>query len=296
MKKKKPTLRTWALLLALSAATLGIFWLGTHRKPAHRPSPPVTVSVYEEAHPPEETAFLSPSPPAPAPPVPPGSARHAKPRIALVIDDMGLDRVGSARATRLPKAVTLSWLPYAPHLAAQVRAATGHEALLHLPMEPIGHDNPGPEALLTSLSSEEIQRRVQKALDSFADYDGVNNHMGSKFTADADKMALVAEALRIRGLYFLDSRTSARSVGLQIAEKYQVPSVGRDVFLDDTVEASAIRAQLEQTERIARRKGYAIAIGHPHTATLEALETWIPEAEAKGFELVPLRTLVSMRK
>src|SRR5262249_40596056 len=151
-----------------------------------------------------------------------------------------------------------------------------------MPMEPLGHDDPGPGALLTNLSSDEVRARFDKALDSFSGFDGVNNHMGSKFTADEAGMQIVIGELQKRHLFFLDSRTSARSVGDAVAREHGVPTTRRDVFLDDTMTAEAVNAQLAQLERVARHKGVAVAIGHPHDVTLTALEAWLPAAQKRG--------------
>jgi len=171
----------------------------------------------------------------------------------------------------------------------------GHELMLHMPMEPVGHDDPGPGALLVGLSPEELLQRLETALASFVGFDGVNNHMGSKFTANTEGMELVVSELQQRHLFFLDSRTSAKSVGESIARQHGLPTIARDVFLDDEVSMDAIRAQLAQTEHVARRKGYAVAIGHPHAVTMEALGQWLPDAEARGFIFVPVKKLVDQK-
>jgi polysaccharide deacetylase 2 family uncharacterized protein YibQ len=139
---------------------------------------------------------------------------------------------------------------------------------------------------------QELQQRFETALASFTGFDGVNNHMGSKFTAYADGMTMVVDELQQRHLFFLDSRTSAQSVGRPIAEQKGVPTIGRDIFLDDDQSAAAIRAQLAAAERIAQDRGYAVAIGHPHAVTLETLEQWIPEARKRGLDLVAVGSLV----
>lgn len=233
------------------------------------------------------------TPPAPEPGLPGWSAGR-KARIAIVIDDMGLNMRESRRAVALPEAVTLSYIPYAPRLREQTREArdAGHELMLHLPMEPMGRDNPGPGALLTGLPEEELRQRLALALSSFVGFDGVNNHMGSKFTASEQGMEIVVDELRRRQLFFLDSRTSAQTVGEKVARREGLPAIGRDVFLDDSMTYEAVKSQIAQLERVARRKGYAVAIGHPHAATLQALEEWIPEAKRNGFEFVAVRSLV----
>jgi polysaccharide deacetylase 2 family uncharacterized protein YibQ len=219
---------------------------------------------------------------------------EGKPRIAIIIDDMGQNASSSKRAIALPPAVTLSFLPYTQHvsdLTAQARAA-GHELLLHMPMEPLGREDPGPDALLTKLPPEELHKRAVKALDSFSGYDGVNNHMGSKFTTSREGMDVVLGVLKERKLFFFDSLTSSKSVALAAARVQQVPAAKRDVFLDNNTSLSAVKAQLEKVEQLARKNGQAVGIGHPNVVLLQALEKWIPEAEKKGFEIVPVRELV----
>lgn len=218
----------------------------------------------------------------------------AAPRIALLIDDMGLAQALSARAEALPAEVTLSYLPYAPKLQVQVAQAAkkGHEIMLHLPMEPIGKENPGPNALWTSMNDDQIRSTTAAALDSFSGYSGVNNHMGSRMTQDRNKMDVVVQLLRERGLSFVDSRTTPRSVALQAARAVGVPAAGRDIFLDDSQDPEAVQGELAKLEAVARRKGVALAIGHPHPVTLSALESWIPAAKAKGFHFVPVSAVV----
>ncbi|HEU0118135.1 MAG TPA: divergent polysaccharide deacetylase family protein, partial [Alphaproteobacteria bacterium] len=132
----------------------------------------------------------------------------------------------------------------------------------------------------------------ETALASFVGFDGVNNHMGSKFTAYPEGMEMVADELHERHLFFVDSKTSAKSVAAAVTQQHGVPTIARDVFLDDDMNIEAVRKQLEQTERVARRKGYVIAIGHPHAGTMQALEEWIPEAQSRGFVFVPVHDLV----
>ena len=217
------------------------------------------------------------------------------PMIALVIDDMGLDRRRSARAIDLPGPLTLSFLPYADDLPSQTALAHqhGHELLVHVPMEPLGSaNNPGPNALTVGLSSDEVMGRLRRDLGRFNGYVGINNHMGSKFTRDGPGMAAVMAELRARGLLWLDSRTTAGTVGTALARAYEVPHVERDVFLDDTPTLGAVRHQLAELETVARRRGWAVAIGHPKDATLEALTAWLPTLGERGFVLVPLTHVV----
>ncbi|CAO3418931.1 divergent polysaccharide deacetylase family protein [Azospirillum argentinense] len=268
--------------------------------PVPAPPPPPALT-------PKPVVAMLPPPVAPLEPpkVAPGSplwkknalpfrAPPGKPAIAIVIDDMGVDRKRSNRTVSLPAPLTLAWLPYAHELPAQARAAraAGHELMLHLPMEPSGSADPGPQALRVSLDKGEILRRTKVALDSFDGYVGVNNHMGSRFTADSAAMAPVLGEIARRGLLWLDSRTTAKSAGLTLAREFQMPFAGRDIFLDNEMTVSAVRGQLAKTEQVARRQGYAIAIGHPHDATIDALASWMPEVQKRGFVLVPVSAVV----
>lgn len=211
--------------------------------------------------------------------------------IAVVIDDMGLDRARSRRAAALPAPLTLAYLAYAEDLATQTANArtAGHELLMHVPMEPGGESaDPGPNAVLTGLTAAELDRRIDWNLSRFSNFVGVNNHMGSKATSDHAAMAAVMSALRDRGLLFLDSRTSGATVAYAEAKRHGIPALRRDVFLDHDPSPIAVRSALLEVEAVARRQGHAIAIGHPKDATIDALAEWLPDVRSRGFVLVPV--------
>jgi polysaccharide deacetylase 2 family uncharacterized protein YibQ len=222
---------------------------------------------------------------------------NARPLIAIVIDDVGLDRPRSKRAWELPGPLTMSFLPYAKDLREQARAARarGHELMLHLPMEPNGRNDPGPGALLVSMSDVEIRQRTAAALDSFEGFAGVNNHMGSRFTAFRPGMETALRQMKPRGLMFLDSRTTAQSVGEQTAQELGVPAIVRHVFLDDEESVEAVRRKLAEAEAVSRRQGFVVAIGHPHEATLQALAEWLPTVQGKGLALAPATAVLRKR-
>ena len=219
---------------------------------------------------------------------------QGKGKIAIVIDDMGMNAGLSARAIRLPADVTLAFLPYAPRLEQQTQAAlsAGHDLMLHLPMEPIGKENPGPNALLTNQSEEEWGKIINIAFKSFRGFIGVNNHMGSKFTSDTKGMEYFSKQIVERDVFFLDSRTNGVSLAEKAMQQVGVRTAVRDVFLDDMISAQNVRNELRRTEQIATRNGQAIAIGHPHAVTLEVLEQWLPQARERGFEIVRVKDLV----
>ncbi|MEO1190138.1 MAG: divergent polysaccharide deacetylase family protein [Pseudomonadota bacterium] len=292
-------------------------------EPASLPNPPIQVAV---APPPPQAAPPQAAPPQAAPPqaAPPQAApvtpapkpdavptwqRHAaaydikpgQPVIAIVLDDLGHNKPRSRRATDLPGPLTLAYLPYASDLQAQTAEARrrGHEILIHMPMEPqnLAGNNPGENALLTSLSPQEQQRRLRWALDRFEGYVGINNHMGSAYTADRPAMDRVMAELSRDGLLYLDSLTSARSQASQAAQAAGVPNLVRDIFLDHGGDdPGLVLAQLAKVEELALKQGQAVAIGHPHDGTLTALQLWIPDALARGFALVPVSALVEPRR
>lgn len=221
------------------------------------------------------------------------------PAIAIIIDDLGVDQKRSAEAIALPGPMTMSFLPYGYHLKKFVETAhkDGHEIMVHMPMEPSNPDvNPGPNALLTELPANELQKRVMWNLNQFSGYVGVNNHMGSLFTANTDDMRLVLEMLKSRGLLFVDSYTGHDTQGYRVAEEIGMPYAIRDIFLDHKQTDEFVETQLAKTEALARKKGFAIAIGHPHDVTIKALSKWIPTLQAKGISLVPVSAIISMKK
>ncbi len=216
-----------------------------------------------------------------------------RPMIALVIDDVGLNEERSADTIALPAPITLAFLPYADDLRALTKKArrAGHETMVHVPMEPSSATvDPGPHAMRVGLSDSELRQRLAWNLDRFDGYVGFNNHMGSKFTADSAGMRVVIDEAKRRGLLFLDSRTTKETRGRELAEQAGVPVVERQVFLDNKVEAAAVEAQLKRMEQIARDKGAALAIGHPHAVTIAALRNWL--RQNTEFAVVPVSALV----
>ena len=220
-----------------------------------------------------------------------------RPGVAVVIDDLGLNRKGTAALNRLQAPLTLAFLPYAGALERQARAgrAAGHELMLHVPMEPTTEDFPGPNALLSSLTPDETLTRFRSHLRSFRGFAAVNNHMGSRLTTDRTRMAAVMAELRQHGLAFVDSRTTSASIAADEARRHGVPYAVRDVFLDNELGLDYVLRQLREVEQVARRNGSAIAIGHPHDATIEALRRWLPTLEQKGFTLVPVSALIARK-
>jgi len=219
------------------------------------------------------------------------------PAIAVVIDDLGGNAARTAQAIALPANVTLSFLPYPPRSRELSRRAhlAGHEVILHLPMQPSGAQNPGERALSTGLKPDDMQQRLGWALSRVSDFDGVNNHMGSRFTASRADLVPIMRELKTRGLFFLDSRTTAKTLAETVAHEVGVLSGGRDVFIDAERSAPAIARQLFLIEDLARKNGNVIAIGHPYPETLKALSTWSKTIKERGFRLAPLREVLIVR-
>ena len=231
----------------------------------------------------------------PEPVAVPAPKTGPKPKIVIVIDDLGIDKPRTARAINLPGPLTLSFMTYASGLDKQTRAArdAGHELWLHIPMEPGSLDvDPGPNVLLTGIPKPELQASIKWNLEQFSGYVGINNHMGSRFTADLPGLRTLMEVLKKRDLLFLDSVTSGKSVAGKAARETGVPFARRNIFLDHQDDKVGIERRLAEVERLARWKGIAIAIGHPRERTLTALGTWLKGLEAKGFQLVPLSAAV----
>ena len=232
-----------------------------------------------------ETTGPTPTPrPTVRPTLPPGA--HG--RLAILLDDAGQSFDLVPRAAALPEAVGVAVLPFLPHSAetAAELHRTGHEVWLHLPMEPRSRGtNPGAGVILVSMSEEEVRRTVRSALNNVPHIVGVNNHMGSRATADLRTMTWVMQEVGARGLRFIDSRTTAATVAEEAARAQGIPTGRRKVFLDNDPDPAAIARQLEEAVYRARRDGEAIAIGHLHRPTLGVLERRLPRL--RGVTLVP---------
>jgi polysaccharide deacetylase 2 family uncharacterized protein YibQ len=218
------------------------------------------------------------------------------PKIAIVFDDLGIDMARSAKTIKLKGPLTLSFMTYAPQLKKQTKNAldAGHELWMHMPMEPRNHSiDPGPNVLLTGLPKEELQAAIRWNLKQFSNYVGINNHMGSRFTADLESIQIFMNELKKHNLMFLDSRTSSRSVAQRAAIEANVPFIVRNIFIDHINETDEIIKSLDQVERLARRSGYAVAIGHPRDKTIKYVGNWLNTFAKKGLKLVPLSKLVN---
>ena len=195
----------------------------------------------------------------------------------------------------MPFPLTISVLPNHPHsiYIAEEAHRRGYQVLLHLPMQSVGNEKPEAQELRPGMAAGEVTKLVDQMLQAVPHVVGVNNHQGSRATADPVLMSELMPALRDRQLFYIDSRTTATTVAFDSARENGIPSAFRNVpFLDDIAEVAAIRKQLELALRGARNKGEAVTIGHPHPATLQALSEILPQAETQGVHLVFASDLV----
>lgn len=209
------------------------------------------------------------------------------PIIVLVIDDLGHSTQISEQIASLPGPLTLSFLPFLDNLPSQTDLALrrGHEVFLHLPMQPrSGTSSAQSEYVLKPDAPPlEIQALVDRHLQRMQGYQGINNHMGSAFTADPASMLIVLNAIKKRDLTWLDSVTAIDTVGPHIARHLSIPWLKRDVFLDHDPNPKAIDQQIQRAETIARQRGLAVVIAHPKKATVNALQSWLPRLKKNGF-------------
>ena len=211
------------------------------------------------------------------------------PRLAIILDDLGNDRAAADAIFALQCPITISVLPNHAHSVeiAEDAHRRGYQVMLHLPMESTGNGRPEAQELRPGMSAADVDALVDSLLQAVPDVSGVNNHQGSQSTADGALMAELMPVLRKHNLFYVDSRTTAATVAYNTAQRLGVRSGFRNVpFLDDVAEVDAVRKQLRLALRDAVKKNDAIAIGHPHPATLQALRETLPEAKAQGVRLV----------
>lgn len=258
-------------------------------------------------HPPTHLATAqpseSPSTPAPTPtettsatasPTPARAVQSSGAKLALIIDDCGQWDTIEQGFIALPVPLTLSVLPdvHGTKTIAQAAADAGKGVMLHLPMETVSGMNPGPGKVTTEMSDAQIARQVNDDLAQVPLAKGVNNHEGSKASADTRVMRDVVDVIAKHGdLFFVDSKTSPTSVAAQAAAAAGVPNASRDVFLDNKEDVAYSESQLLAAAAIAKRTGSAIAIGHPRATTLAAVRELIPKLQADGIEFVLVQSL-----
>lgn len=213
--------------------------------------------------------------------------------LTLIIDDLGQNLPRDRRVLALPGPVTPSIMPDTLHAAEFAREAhaAGKIVMLHMPMDPAT----GPFAWHPDLPLDELKARLAAAFKAVPFTSGINNHEGSRMTAEPVAMAWLMGELQRRNKFFVDSRTSAKTVAAAEAQKIGLPSVSRDVFLDNERTEPAITAQLEEAIRLARKHGSAVVIGHPYPQTLAVLERELPKLKEQGIDWIDIKSMIALR-
>ncbi|MDR3166792.1 MAG: divergent polysaccharide deacetylase family protein [Treponema sp.] len=205
-----------------------------------------------------------------------------------MIDDAGNNLRELEPFLRFPGPLTIAVLPGLPNSAEAARRirAAGKEVFLHQPMEAVGGQNPGPGAVYTGMSREEVRAVVKRNLEELGPVAGMNNHQGSKITGDEELMEIILALCKEQGIYFLDSRTTADTVVPLVAQRIGITIGERDVFLDNIQERASMIRYVEDGLRRAEQRGIAVMIGHTWSAELAAtLESLYPDLVAQGYSL-----------
>ncbi|HKU67175.1 MAG TPA: divergent polysaccharide deacetylase family protein [Candidatus Baltobacteraceae bacterium] len=255
------------------------------------PSPAPIVAATTSAPPsPAASPALSPS----ASPAAPASPAAGNAQVAIIIDDCGQWLDTERALIGLPIPITLSVLPHVHYTAqiAQEAAGAGKGVMLHIPMEPLSHAYPGPGEIKDAMTDEQVRQQTEDDVAQVPLAKGANNHEGSEASADDRVMKDVVAVLKAHDLFFVDSRTNARSVGQAVAQDDGVPSAKRDVFLDNQASVAYTESMLERAVEVAKRNGSAIAIGHPKPTTLAAIRDLYPKMQAEGVTFVLAQSLV----
>lgn len=224
-----------------------------------------------------------------------GYENPAKPKIAIILDDLGYNRPAGERALQLPGPITFAIIPFTPYSKtfAQEAYQRNREVILHMPMASSDPerklDNGG---ITTNQSEQEVRQQVNKAIEDIPHIAGMNNHMGSSVTGSVQIMHWLMQEIQHKPLFFIDSMTNPNSVANRSAQHYNIPSLKRDIFLDNIQTQANIDRMFQSLVSIAKKRGHAIAIGHPYPATLEYLEKILPQLDQMGVQLVDASELV----
>ena len=218
-------------------------------------------------------------------------------KIAIVIDDIGFDLTPLDELLKIDAQITFSILPHCTYSidAAKKLHRAGKEILLHLPMEPYGYPdkNPGAGALFSWMNGEEIRHLVKEDIEAVPHISGANNHMGSRFMEDEDRLDIVFNQLNEKGLFFVDSLTTRRSKGKELAKKTGIRFASRDIFVDNIQDSAIIFQNLLNPLKKRNRWKTLLIIGHPYPCTISALKEAIPRIKAEGIDIVPVSDLIS---
>lgn len=278
------------LILLVVLAALAAHYMILRKHPLAPVVKPQTVKIPRfEVYPKEEIT------PRKIIPKPPSTLPKKLPKIAIIIDDLGYDKYIVEKFLGLDAVLTFSVLPHIPYQKKIANEAfeKGFEIMLHLPMEPeeFPKVDPGPGALLASMSPDELIDQLNKNLDTVPYVKGVNNHMGSKMTTISTQLYQIFSVLKKRDLFFIDSLTTADSLCKPSARLLRIPFAQRDIFLDHIQEPEFIQKQFERLLQVAESHGEAIGIAHPYHVTFEVMNKLIPELKKKAV-LVPASEVV----
>lgn len=297
-RRRRRSAATPLILVSLLLAAI-VVWSISPRGHARKPSPPPLVQTSPASSPSPVpaasplTATASPAATPATPAAPPSFAPNA-PKLAIIIDDCGQWFDIERGFIALPIPLTLSVMPGVRYTAriADLAEQGGKGVMLHLPMEPISHAVSGPGQIDVGMTDDAIAAQTESDVDQVPLAAGVNNHEGSAATADLRVMTDVMEIVKRHGLFFVDSRTTAKTVAARTAQADGVPNASRNVFLDNVATVAYTESMLQQAAALAKEKGFAIAIGHPKTTTLQALRHLYPRIEAQGVRFVRVSELV----
>jgi len=293
-----------ALIVVALLIGLAMFFLERSRsKPVQQPPKTETPAPHVKMPPrpePTQQAVTSAALPQPKPARHPAAALpHAvgPGSVAIIIDDMGASLKEAQALLSIELPLTFSVIPSLAHAreVAEKGHGAGAEIMVHMPMEPEGYPRQPMEkiGLLVNMPDAEITQRVNGFFRSVPHAVGANNHMGSRFTQSAGKMEVVLKVLQGKGMFFVDSKTSPKSAGYQVARSLGLRCASRQVFLDNVQDEALIGKQLAEVAAIARKKGSAIAICHPHPATIRALKALMPQLAKDGITFVHASALTS---
>ncbi|MBX6423502.1 divergent polysaccharide deacetylase family protein [Thermosulfurimonas sp. F29] len=220
-----------------------------------------------------------------------------RPRVAIIIDDMGQRPALERRFFRLGLPLNFSFLPEAPftRILAREAHARGFTVMVHIPMEAEGGKNPGPGALTVSMGEREIRSRVRRMLTLVPYAEGANQHMGSLFSQDPLRMRWVLEEIKKKGFFFVDSRTTPATVIPFVAQSLGIPFAERHFFLDNNLSKKQMEKSLADMFREAGRRGKLVVIAHPHRITLQVLAEHRRELLTR-LKLVSIKTMVEVRR
>jgi len=217
--------------------------------------------------------------------------------VAIIMDDLGSSAIRAEQLIEIPAQLTYSFLPHTPYAEkyAQIAHQQGKEVMLHLPMQPMSDKDMGPGGLSQNMSQAQFISTVREAIQAIPFAMGVNNHMGSLLTRSVKNMHWLMQELKSKNnLYFVDSRTHGATVAGQIAERNHLQNTSRDIFLDHVIEKEAIDIQFERLLKRVNIRGHALAIGHPHSLTIEALGHWIEVMKERGIKIVPVSEYIEL--